>query len=291
MSAHKDSSSLRYFLAGLRPLGRPLFWLPMGLLSLILLGYWQYEQNPRWLGINPSSPTISIENEIPEVPPEIANPSAADAENLPPLPYSSRAKDLSRSNRSPSDSGESQETATTLDPLAPFTGNTNQKDRKSSLFLPLLPTVKRTPAPSTVRGLQPLQVAPPAGNDDNYPLQRALENSARNSSNYPNNSPSGLDAGGNNRAPAPAPAMPNYQPAVPPATTYQPYGNAPVPGQGIDRVPTLGTQPNPTGYPNQGAPPVYGNSNPYPAPSQTQTDIQTRGYSIQPPIDARPSGY
>ena len=53
MPASKNTSpALRYFLAGLKPLGRVTVWVPLGILAILGLGLWQYRNQSR--GVAPS---------------------------------------------------------------------------------------------------------------------------------------------------------------------------------------------------------------------------------------------
>ncbi|MFN9672161.1 MAG: hypothetical protein ACK552_06145, partial [Microcystis sp.] len=177
MSGYKDSSSMRYFLAGLKPFARPLFWLPLGIFSLALMAFWIYQQNPQWLGSVSDTPRMSLEereiraDQITDSPPPIAVP-------LPAIPVDNNTAPL----RKPSSTG-------TFDPL-----NTNpNNNQEPSLFAPLMPQTKQNQPPKASKSLQPIQVQPISGNNSNYPLQTEIENRLRtaNSNNSPNLNPGG----------------------------------------------------------------------------------------------------
>ena len=58
-------SSFRYFLASLKPFGRPIVWGSIGIVALVSLSIWQYSQNPEWLGTgNLSSGNENAEGEV-----------------------------------------------------------------------------------------------------------------------------------------------------------------------------------------------------------------------------------
>jgi hypothetical protein len=283
MSVPKDSSSMRYFWASLRPLGRPLFWVPLGLASLSLIGYWQYQQNPDWLSGVREQPGISIEEN--DLKTETIPPNSVNSTTI--APSTSRPSAINRpapiqpaDNLERADQADSDPTNTLLAPITP-TSNPRSQKSSSSLFLPLLPTLKQNSAPSPTKSLQPIQIPPTTDDGNNYPLQREIENLSRGPSN---NSPDNPATNSNPQVYRPN-QVPTVSDSVP--SNYQPYRNNPNVGQGIPpQIPTNNTQPNTTGYPNQGTQPSYG-TNPYQVPTQTQT----QGYTIQPPINARSSGY
>ena len=53
-----SNSSLRYFLAGLKPLGNLKVWGTLGLTGLVALGLWQYSRHPEWLGTDSPPPQV-----------------------------------------------------------------------------------------------------------------------------------------------------------------------------------------------------------------------------------------
>jgi hypothetical protein len=283
MSDREKFSSTRYFWASLRPLGRPLFWLPLGILSFSLLAYWQYQQNPNWIETLREQPRISIEDE--DTPPAARNDETAPADSPAPIAAPPATDDSAPS-------AEATENTAPGDPLSTITGNsgtTGGKKRNSSLFLPLLPTVKQNSTPSSVKPLAPIQVAPASGNND-YPLQGAIDNlnrSPRATDNPPTANP-------NIYSPNQAPTGGNsYQAPVP--TTNAPYGYNPNPAPAVNpgyQAPTYGTQPGaPTGYPNQVPQAGYNNPGNYNPGNYQAPQTPTRNYTIQRPIDARSSGY
>jgi len=276
MSDYKDSSSMRYFLAGLKPFAQPLFWLPLGIFSLALIAFSIYQQNPEWLGSVFDTPGKSLEER------EIESNKITDTP-LPtavPLPAIPANNNTARPGRPAS--------TQPFDPL-----NTNPNDnQKPSLFAPLMPPVKPNPVPNASKGLQPIQVQPISGNNSNYPLQREIEKRSRTANL--NNSPN-LNPGGNPNQVNP---QGNYSPDqqnVPPLPFQNNANPNPVPGSSnqsnyyqppVYQAPVYGNQPNVTGYPNQEMPP-NNNGTPNQVPPQTTN----RGFTIQQPINTRSSGY
>jgi hypothetical protein len=280
MSDYKDSSSMRYFLASLKPFARPLFWLPLGLFSLSLIAYWLYQQNPEWLGSVLDQPQISLEEE--DTPTnEITNTPAATS--LPPT--------VNPANKNTTLPNSPTSTA----PFNPFNTNninTNTNNpQKPSLFAPLMPPVKQNTAPTTSKSLQPIQIRPITGDSSNYPLQREIENRSRISNL--NNSPNPNLVGNPNQVPIQSnPPYQNFQPT--------PYGNNPNPSQvpystnqpnyyqpPVYQTPVYGNQSNVNSYPNQGIAPNYNGA----IPNQVPPQNINRGFTIQQPIDARSPDY
>jgi len=276
MSGYKDSSSMRYFLAGLKPFAQPLFWLPLGIFSLALIAFWVYQQHPEWLGSVLDTPGMSLEereiqaDQITDAPPPTAVP-------LPAIPANNNTAPLKK--------------PASTQPFDPLNTNTDN-NQKPSLFAPLMPPTKQNQAPKASKSLQPIQVRPISGDTSNYPLQREIENRSRtvNSNNSPN-----LNPGGN---PNPVNPQRNYSPEqqnVPPPRSWNNANPNPVSGSSnpsnyyqppIYQDPVYGNQPNVTGYPNQGMPPNNNGT-----PNQVPPPSNNRGFSIQQPINARPSGY
>lgn len=267
---------MRYFLAGLKPFARPLFWLPLGIFSLALMAFWVYQQNPQWLGSVSDTQRMSLEereilaDQITDSPPPIAVP-------LPAISVDNNTAPL----RKPSSTG-------TFDPL-----NTNpNNNQEPSLFAPLMPQTKPNSVPKASKSLQPIQVQPISGNNSNYPLQREIEKRSRTANL--NNSPN-LNPGDNPNQVNPQGNYSPYQQNVPPLPFQNNANPNPVPGSSnqsnyyqppVYQAPIYGNQPNVTGYPNQEMPP-NNNGTPNQVPPQTTN----RGFSIQQPINAQPSGY
>jgi len=276
MSDYKDSSSMRYFLAGLKPFAQPLFWLPLGIFSLALIALWVYQQNPEWLGSVLDTPGMSLEER------EIRANQITDTP-LPttvPLPAIPAHNNTARPNKPAS--------TQPFDPL-----NTNpDNNQKSSLFSPLMPQTKQNQPPKASKSLQPIQVRPISGDTSNYPLQREIENRSRtpNLNNFPNPNPGG--------SPNQVNPQGNYSPEQQNVQAPPSRNNAnpnPVPGSSnqsnyyqppVYQAPVYGSQPNVTGYPNQGMPPNNNGT-----PNQVPPESINRGFSIQQPINAQPSGY
>ncbi|MFM7477058.1 MAG: hypothetical protein ACKO2T_15455, partial [Microcystis aeruginosa] len=245
MSDYKGSSSMRYFLAGLKPFAQPLFWLPLGIFSLALIAFSIYQQNPEWLGSVFDTPGMSLEEREIESN-KITNTPLPTAVPLPAIP----ANNNTARPRKPT-------STQSLDPL-----NTNRNDgQKPSLFAPLMPPVKPNPVPKASKSLQPIQVRPISGDTSNYPLQREIANRSRtaNLNNSPNlnpgDNPNQVNPQGNY-----SPEQQNVQP-LPPQNNANPN---PVPGSSkqsnyyqppVYQPPVYGSQTNVTGYPNRGMPP------------------------------------
>ncbi|MFM8298064.1 MAG: hypothetical protein ACKN9A_06545 [Microcystis aeruginosa] len=276
MSNYKGSSSMRYFLAGLKPFAQPLFWLPLGIFSLALIAFSIYQQNPEWLGSVFDTPGKSLEEREIESN-KITNTPLPTAVPLPAIP----ANNNTARPRKP----------TSTQPFDPL--NTNPNDnQKPSLFAPLMPPVKPNPAPKASNSLQPIQVRPISGDSSNYPLQREIENRSRtnNLNNYSN-----LNPGGNPNQVAPQGNYSPYQRNTQPLPSWNNANPNLVPGSSnqsnyyqppVYQPPIYGSQPNVTGYPNQGMPPNNNGT-----PNQVPPQSINRGFTIQQPINARPSGY
>jgi hypothetical protein len=295
-----NNSSMRYFLASLKPLGQFMFWGPLGLLALVLLFYWRVSENPQLL------------NPITEAPPSQGDGTIAPTDVLPtdvaPDPTTESASPLPFP--SPEGSPGSKHWAAeyrerlSQEQLQPFSidqprernkalNNTvlpqaNQKS--SSLFMPLLPNVPANSRPSYTP-VKPLQIPAIAVKENQ--LQRAMEQSGQSRSERYEPRGEEENATNSNRRAYPSNAAPATAPVAPYPTT-QGYGNiptatapvAPYPTtQGHGNIPTatapVAPYPTTPGYPNYGNPAVPG-TNPY---------NQRPGVRIQPSIQARPSGY
>jgi hypothetical protein len=276
MSDYKDSSSMRYFLAGLKPFAQPLFWLPLGIFSLALIGFSIYQQNPEWLGSVLDTPGMSLEER------EIQTKQITDAPL--PSPATMPATPANNNTAPPNEPASPQ-------PFNPLNTNPNN-NQKPSLFAPLMPQTKQNQAPKASKTLQPIQVQPISGNNSNYPLQREIENRSRTTNL--NNSPN-LNPGGNPNQVNPQGNYSPYQQNTQPLPSWNNANPNPVPGSSnqsnyyqppVYQAPVYGSQPNVTGYPNQGMPP---NNNGI--PNQVPPQTTNRGFSIQQPIDTRSSGY
>ncbi|GBF53553.1 hypothetical protein N0824_01408 [Microcystis sp. 0824] len=276
MSDYKDSSSMRYFLAGLKPFAQPLFWLPLGIFSLALIAFSIYQQNPEWLGSVFDTPGMSLEESEIQTD-QITDTSPPTAVPLPAIPANNNTARPGR--------------AASTQPFDPL--NTNPNDnQKPSLFAPLMPQTKQNQPPKASKTLQPIQLRPISGDTINYPLQREIENRSRTTNL--NNSPN-LNPGGNPNQVNPQGNNSPGQQNVPPLPSQNNTNPNPVPGSSnqsnyyqppVYQAPVYGSQPNVTGYPNQGMPP-NNNGTPNQVPPQTTN----RGFTIQQPIDTRSSGY
>jgi hypothetical protein len=102
MSSPPDPSAhLRYFLAGLKPLGRPVVWMPISLTLLAGLGFWQYRErlnarnpnlenpdNPptatQWIGTDPiaNERDAAVPSDLPVSGSDTAPPSNDDVDPI-----------------------------------------------------------------------------------------------------------------------------------------------------------------------------------------------------------------
>lgn len=280
MNIPKDNSSIRYFLASLKPLGRFMFWGPLGFLALALIFYWQIQQNPQLTSpIKEAVPT----NPFAETLPGKQSPSAPQTV---PAPTASPAKDqqnwasdytdrLSQEQLQPFsiDQPELRKKAQINNPV-PQNGQ-----KQSSLFMPLLPSVQSNSKPNYTP-IKPLQIqSGPRGDNQ---LQRAMDQAGLNTPSSvpgyprPNNNPYGANPG-----------------TVPNNNNYAPYSA----GVNTGNQPYNNYAPNGTVNPPQGYQPNYpGNS---PAPG-TVNNPYNSGYSqppaprspqIKPYIQTPPAGY
>jgi len=149
MSSSKDTSpNFRYFLAGLKPLGRVTVWGPLGLLLLGGLGLWQYRNQPnafdfsswtteksppetQWIGkeipaSNPSpTPSIDPDTGLPVTPLDNSQSVAPNPQNpLPVLPVLPSSSNLTPFTQRPK----------VNNPQTPV-------NKQPQLFAPLLPNV------------------------------------------------------------------------------------------------------------------------------------------------------
>jgi hypothetical protein len=293
MNIPKDNSSIRYFLASLKPLGRFMFWGPLGFLALALIFYWQIQQNPQLISpikeavpTNPFAETLPGEKS-PSAPQPVQAPNASPAKDQ--QNWASDYTDrLSQEQLQPFsiDQPELRKKAQINNPV-PQNGQ-----KQSSLFMPLLPSVQSNSKPNYTP-IKPLQIqSGPRGDNQ---LQRAMDQAGLNTPSSvpgyprPNNNPYGANPGtvpnNNNYAP--------YSAGV--NTGNQPYNNY-APNGTVN--PPQGYQPNyPSVNPPQGYQPNYpGNS---PAPG-TVNNPYNSGYSqppaprspqIKPYIQTPPAGY
>jgi hypothetical protein len=195
MSSSPDPN-FRYFLAGLKPLGRPIVWVPLGLTLLVGLGLWQYRsqlstlnsgqwnpENPpnetQWIGDKPSSDkldAVPIEQAAPtgQINPDTGLPIPASS--LPTdstLPNSS-APPVNLSNNRPNSpvplpNGFPLPSANTVltpaNPIAPPT-NSPQRSSRPQIFAPLMPSLSNPSA---------ILPASPSANSGNRPTPRRPE--------------------------------------------------------------------------------------------------------------------
>ncbi|MEM8779849.1 MAG: hypothetical protein AAGF26_13440 [Cyanobacteria bacterium P01_G01_bin.49] len=194
-----SSSSLRYFLAGLKPLGRPTVWGTIGIMALASLSIWQYFQHPEWLsGDIPISETGELNDEVgnnldvgvdlqdfEETPSEIPLTPNAFNESVPqstgelpvensetrssPLPDSLSEPLNSETTSNQNIEETTQQQFPQFQPLIPSFNNLN------SLFPSISPTAsnpsEEASKPIKLPDLQPLNLGTP----ENNPLKNALD--------------------------------------------------------------------------------------------------------------------
>ena len=315
-----SNSSLRYFLAGLKPLANIKVWGSVGLSALVAVFLWQYSRHPEWLGAD-GPPTQPFDGEFEA---EVGNS----------LDIGVTLQDAKNNNINPS--GMLQNSAPTQgspfdDPLKteqpnppllsdPFLNPPsvpkefkNPKKKPSVGFQPLIPSFKELdslfpPLKPSKNASKPIKIPDTVlevPKSQENPLKDALNN--LDSSPTPQVAPSIPQNNQPNNIPV-RPAQPNY-----PTTTTNPRGNiygnptypqpynASVPnnfGQ-TARPPYTNNQPynpQPYSYPygNGVAPaprpaypssqPSYGNTTPNPNnPTGGNQRPQPNNYGIQPP--------
>jgi hypothetical protein len=157
MKSPKNTLSVwRYFKAGLKPMGRFAFWGPLSVAAVAGILWWQYSQHPEWSGTafeqpngvndvlgensgDPNNPDIGLEMPLQS----IAKDAQTQQQQLPGLQLQTP-----NSNVAPlTTAKENNKTTSGNDVLSQLSGkkenNESKKDsEESSIFLPLLPTVK-----------------------------------------------------------------------------------------------------------------------------------------------------
>ncbi len=307
-SPKQSSSSFRYFLAGLKPLGSLVFLAPIGIIAIVALALWQYGLHPEWLGTaSPPGPNIAPEGtNSPDNSLNDQNISGNSAIPTPKAPLS-----LEENNRDfplPKSLGlEDPETPIAprnLSELTPSPDSSNQqntvpKQKLPQLFQPLLPHVKNpnslfpslsTPGnaskPVTVPNLKPIEIAPVQEN----PLHKAMEQvsspNSPNSTISPYSAPSGNPAVNSAPSSINRPSQPpinrinqvptqSQSPQVPMQSTQRPY-------QAYPSYPNASVTP-----PKQPTQPGYANPNVYGAPPAPIQPVQP----ISPNRYGTPQGY
>jgi hypothetical protein len=297
MNHSENNASMRYLLARLKPFGRFVFWGPLGLLSLGLIFYWQYQQHPEWLNqITDQPETLDNYFRSPSVPvsqPGITQPNA----QVPQSP--------TNDPNSPNDGNWATEwkKGLTQEQIIPYSINNAknaggksinppQSTQTSTLFSPLLPPVKSSNQAPAIKPYQ-VQSAPIS---ENY-LKTAIDQiPTSNPSSYYNTNV--------------APVYPG-QPY-----TYNPNQSYSGVNQPVNPSVTGYQSPYNTGYPNpQAAAPGYQTPNygssyarpsvpTYAPPQNYQQPINPSGrvitggnpanrsdYQVQPTINAPPGSF
>ncbi|PSF38151.1 hypothetical protein C7H19_06680 [Aphanothece hegewaldii CCALA 016] len=281
---------MRYLLASLKPFARLTFWGPLGLLSLGLIFYWQYQQHPEWLNqITEQPETLDSYFRSPSVPSNQPNAVAPNAQtpqnatNDPNNPDQGQwatewKKGLTQQQIIPYSINQTKNPDQSI--------NNPQKTQTSTLFRPLLPPVKQSNQPPAAVKPYQVQSAPIS---ENY-LKTAVEQiPTSNRSSYYNTNVAPVNSGQPYNTYNPNQSyqgvnQPVNQPVNPAVTGYQPpysggYANPPVAAPGY--------QP-----PNYGS--VYARpNNPAYAVPQTQPRVSPNqpGYQVQPTITPRAAGF
>lgn len=281
MNHSENNASMRYLLARLKPFGRFTFWGPLGLLSLGLIFYWQYQQHPEWLNQITDQPE-TLDNyfrspSVPESQPNITQPNA----QVPPTAVNEPNSSTGGNWATEWKKGLSQEQ------IIPYSINNSkntgsksvsppQSTETSTLFRPLLPPVRPSSQESTAVKPYKVQSAPIS---ENY-LKTAIDRvPTSNPSSYYNT---------------------NVAPAYP-GQSYTPNPSYSGVNQPVN--PTVTGYPNPPAAAPNSQTPSYGSS--YARPSVptyapptnpsgagiTGNSANQSGYPVQPTINARPGGY
>ncbi len=297
MSTHKDNSSVRYFLAGLKPLGRPLFWAPLGLFSLALIFYWQYNQQPALLNrtIDEDQPqqnldrVVNGEPDMTQVPlndlvstdindlqaQQAAKANQKKAQQAPQL----NPNQVWRFNQPNQNTKNKNNNASSL--FSPLVQNNQSgSNSNSSLFVPLMPQIRQnSQANNTRTPLQPIEVTPPSSSTRQSALQSAMNNlptSGYNTPRYNNSGNSPTPANSYNTGGAPAP---NYQPNYAQNRYYQPNSPYSTPsGQNQGNYNSSSSNPAPSNVYQDGYQGGYGQSQPQTAPTYNNPPR----YGVQP---------
>lgn len=286
----RKQSSWRYFVAGLKPFGRFMFWGPLCLLGSIAFSVWYYQNNPQLLGgvleqreppaenlldsqVNsPNNPNLAnqVDTPIPQNQanqnPETANNNKLE-QNLA-NPNKVNPILLNKENNGQVNTGEE----------ITNTAKTGQQ-KTSSMFPPLLPSFKSN-SQNVQETVKPIKV--PLVTTENY-LQKAIEqrsqssgNNAQVNSNYSQTAP---NVGVNNRT-----GYRQYQsngnnyftqPAQPQVSQYQaPYNGYNNSGQYQQNQPQY----------QQNQPPTQSYQVPY-------STYQTQPQYVQPSTQSNYNGY
>ncbi|WP_013324663.1 hypothetical protein [Gloeothece verrucosa] len=283
-----NSSSYRYFLAGLQPFGKLIFWGPLAVVGLLCFGVWQYNSNPEWLSrFEEQPPTLEdswAESQIDfTTPPQSQTPSSVeqlDEKNL----ESSDPKTLTRNTDLPYYLLPNKN-STNRQATGESSAANKNSPQKSSLFDPMIPEAKSNgislgdspivpvkPSPMVIENH--LQQALNQQSQSNPPLNNSNLNSANSSAGLPqsnsNNSAYSSNATSNTTSFNSSRVLPQNnslaQPVQPSSQPYQaPYNNY-----------NYSTQPQP----QQQLQPTTPQNNSFQAPYQAP--YNNYNYSTQP---------
>ncbi|MBR8831989.1 MAG: hypothetical protein N5P05_001701 [Chroococcopsis gigantea SAG 12.99] len=202
MSTQKDNASMRYFLASLKPFGRPLFWAPLALVSLALMFYWQYSQRPALLQTrtNDDQPRQNLDQAVNGAPDMTKLPlNDLVSTDLNDLQAQQAAKTNQTVSQKPdqldpnqvwrfnqADKNAQKRTTNSNSLFTPLVQNNQSVSNSgSSLFVPLMPQIKQNSQTPTRTALQPIQVTPPSVTTRQSALQSAMGNVPVNRYNNP----------------------------------------------------------------------------------------------------------
>lgn len=281
MNHSENNSSMRYLLARLKPFGRMAFWGPLGLLSLGLIFYWQYQQHPEWLTqITDQPETLDSYFRSPSVP--VTDPNVTQSEAQAPQ-TGTNADDGSWATE--------WKKGLTQEQVMPYSVNNSKNLNKintssqqqnnqsaSSLFRPLLPPVRPNNQPYTE--IKPYQVPTAAPPSENY-LKTAVDQiPTSNPSSYYNTNVAPVNSGQ-------LPYSGVNQPVNPAVNGYQPptgYAVPPAAAPGFTAPPSYGsTYARP--IPPQPYAPSTSSQQPYnPSGVGIQRNPTQSGYQVQPSI-------
>lgn len=275
-----NSSSFRYFLAGLQPFGSVLFWGPLTFFGLCFFLIWQYQNNPEWL------------SEIIEQPETIEDMLIDERANN--SPQISESFNFDEGEQQESENWEQLYQSPIVNDedegINPnqSSNNTNQPETSSnSLFQPLFPKVSNPN--SNLTRIEP--VKPSSRLPENH-LQKSIERNAQSYSNLNDNTSDNSNSTGyqlnidNQAAFGQGQSHNNYNlPTQSPLNAYQvPYSINN--NYGDQSQPITGGQNNYNNIPSQ-------SSNPYQIPTQPnhnnnqQNNIPQTGMS-QPQMQVQP---
>ncbi|MEA5509096.1 hypothetical protein VB715_04900 [Crocosphaera sp. UHCC 0190] len=315
-----SSSSFRYFVAGLKPLGRVNVWVPLGIVALVALSLWQYSRHPEWLIDNAS-------DNFGETGDEVGNnlDIGVNLQNLPATTDQIPLNPNSLNADTPQPPGElplnnplgvpnlqnSLLPNGSVDPLNPQpsaqTAPENSQRKQSPQFQPLIPNFKdlgslfpsmspskSSSQPIKLPDLEPLKI----GTNQDNPLKNALDDVFSQESPALESNPSPGSVGESiptlPRQPQRTFQTPSNVRRSSPTPAPQPYTNSPAPSYNSPYSnPQSQPYQSPYNNPYSSSPPQpysnpYGNGMApapipaYPQPSQSGNGYNQPNYPVQP---------